>query len=190
MAALPPCTSLCALVSDHRSATQFPVSKCFRPTTRQSEVTRSFQEDARYTLCKSTMHKTFAKIAYATAAVTASLFTLEFEGFWLLPAWLIVCAGPLLFTFAYPRFLFDSVSSRRPKYALVHHVAGAILSTAIFTFLSPHWKNPLLERFGRRGGRRARRNLHFLDCCSASPPQKKPQSVVAGVGSILAVLAC
>jgi len=52
----------------------------------------------------------------------------------------------LLFTFAYPRFLFDSVSSRRPKYALVHHVAGAILSTAIFTFLSPHWKNPLLDK--------------------------------------------
>src|SRR5258708_2274350 len=94
------------------------------------------------------MHKTLTKIAYATAAMmlSASLFSLEFERFWLLPAWLIACATPLLFAFAYPRFLFgDSSPQNRPKYVLVLHAAGVILGTATFTMFSPHWKNPLLD---------------------------------------------
>ncbi len=98
------------------------------------------------------MHKTLTNVAYATAAATpsGSLFSLGFERFWLLPAWLITCGTPLLFALAYPRFLFaDSALPDRRKYVLAFHAAGLILSTATFAMFSPHWKNPLLDNDSR-----------------------------------------
>src|SRR5580765_1659228 len=114
-------------------------SRCLMPQTRGTHRVRVFA-----------MQKTLAltRIIYVAAAVmlSASLFTLEFERFWQLPLWLIVCAGPLLLASVYPRFLFEgSASPRRRNLALVFHGAGLILCVVIFAMLSPDWKNPLRD---------------------------------------------
>jgi hypothetical protein len=96
---------------------------------------------------------TLTKIIYLVAAAACSLFllsrNLEAGGRWsvLLLYWLFVCALPLLFVFAYPRFLFaDSTSQKRRKYAAALHGLGAVTATVLFPILAvPFWKNPVRD---------------------------------------------
>ena len=96
---------------------------------------------------------TVTKIVYLVASAACSLFllsrSLEAGGRWsvLLLYWLFVCAVPLLFVFAYPRFLFaDSTPQKRRKYAAVLHALGAVTATVLFPILSvPFWKNPVRD---------------------------------------------
>jgi hypothetical protein len=92
-------------------------------------------------------------IIYIVASAACSLFllsrNLEAGGRWsvLLLYWLFACAVPLLFVFAYPRFLFsDSTPQNRRKYAAVLHGLGAVAATAFFPVLAvPFWKNPVRD---------------------------------------------
>ena len=73
---------------------------------------------------------------------------LEAGGRWpvVLLVWLVVGAVPLLFAFAYPRFLFaDSAPHSRLKYAALFHGSVGLAATALFTFLYPFWKNPVRD---------------------------------------------
>ena len=95
---------------------------------------------------------TLTKIIYAAASAACSLFLLSRKleaGRWsvLLIYWLFVCVVPLLFVFAYPRFLFaDSTPQNRRKYAAVLHGLGALTATALFPVLAvPFWKNPVRD---------------------------------------------
>ncbi len=56
-------------------------------------------------------------------------------------------AVPLLFVFAYPRYLFAAPSSvKRRKYAVLLHVVGAVTATVLFPLLAlPFWENPLRD---------------------------------------------
>jgi hypothetical protein len=91
------------------------------------------------------------KIIYVAASVSCSLFllsrNLEFGQGWsvLIPHWLFACAIPLLFVFAYPRFLFGA-SPRQRKYSAVLHALGAMTGTVLFPVLAvPFWKNPVRD---------------------------------------------
>jgi hypothetical protein len=96
---------------------------------------------------------TLTKMIYVVASAACSLFllsrNLEAGGRWpvLLLYWLFVCAVPLLFVFAYPRFLFaDSTPQKRRKYAAVLHGLGAVTATVLFPILAvPFWKNPVRD---------------------------------------------
>jgi hypothetical protein len=96
---------------------------------------------------------TVTKIIYLVASAACSLFLLsrglEAGGRWsvLILYWLFVCAVPLLFVFAYPRFLFaDSTPQKRRKYAAVLHALGAVTATVLFPILTvPFWKNPVRD---------------------------------------------
>ena len=90
---------------------------------------------------------------YVATAVACSVFMLsrnaEVGGRWsvLLLVWLFVCAVPLSFVFAYPRFLFahSALESRR-KYAALINGAGAVTATVLFSLLAtPFWKNPVRD---------------------------------------------
>lgn len=61
--------------------------------------------------------------------------------------WLLVAAIPLLFVFAYSRFLFaESTSRGQRKLAAVVSGIGGILATILFSFLAtPFWKNPVRD---------------------------------------------
>jgi hypothetical protein len=93
------------------------------------------------------------KTIYLVASAACSLFllsrSLEAGGRWsvLLLYWLFVCAVPLQFVFAYPRFLFaDSIPQKRLKYAAVLHALGAVTATVLFPILTvPLWKNPVRD---------------------------------------------
>jgi formate hydrogenlyase subunit 3/multisubunit Na+/H+ antiporter MnhD subunit len=58
--------------------------------------------------------------------------------------WLLVSAIPLLFVFAYSRFLFaESTTHAPPELAAIVSGMAAILATILFSFLAtPFWKNP------------------------------------------------
>jgi hypothetical protein len=95
---------------------------------------------------------TATSIIYGLAAAVCSLFmlsrNLEAGGRWsvVLLVWLFVGAVPLLFVFAYPRFLFaDSAPQNRYKYTALLHLAAGIIATVLFTVLSPYWKNPMRD---------------------------------------------
>ena len=96
---------------------------------------------------------TLTQIIYVVASAACSLFllsrNLEAGGRWsvLLLYWLFVCAVPLLFVFAYPRFLFaDSTPQKHRKYAAVLHGLGAVTATVLFPILTvPFWKNPVRD---------------------------------------------
>jgi hypothetical protein len=62
--------------------------------------------------------------------------------------WCLWFAAPLLFAFAYPRFLFaDFVpQSARPQSAAILHGVGAGVATVVFVVLGSHfWRNPLRD---------------------------------------------
>jgi len=95
---------------------------------------------------------TATSIIYVLAAAACSICmlsrNLEAGGRWsvLLLFWLFVCAVPLLFVFAYPRFLFaDSAPQNRLKHAALLHGVAAVTATVLFTVLSPFWKNPVRD---------------------------------------------
>jgi hypothetical protein len=96
---------------------------------------------------------TLTKIVYVVASAACSFFllsrNLEAGARWsvLLLYWLVVCAVPLLFVFAYPRFLFaDSTPQKRRKYAAALHGLGAVTATVLFPILTvPFWKNPVRD---------------------------------------------
>ena len=94
---------------------------------------------------------TATSIIYGLAAA-CSLFmlsrNLEAGGRWsiVLLVWLFIGAVPLLFVFAYPRFLFaDSAPQNRLKYAALIHVVACVTATVLFTVFSPFWKNPVRD---------------------------------------------
>jgi hypothetical protein len=62
--------------------------------------------------------------------------------------WLLLFAAPLLFVFAYPRFVFASPAAKtsRLRFAAIFHGFGAAIATILFVFLgSPFWKNPVRD---------------------------------------------
>jgi FtsH-binding integral membrane protein len=93
---------------------------------------------------------TSTSIIYILTAVACSVFMLsrdlEAGGRWsvLFLVWLIVGAVPLLFVFAYPRFLFaDPETHKRIKFAALLHAAAGVTATVLFIVLSPFWKSPV-----------------------------------------------
>ena len=92
-------------------------------------------------------------IIYLTTAVALSLFMLgrntDAGGRWsvFLLIWLLVSAVPLLFVFAYSRFLFaESTTHGQRKLAAIVSGIGGILTTILFSFLAtPFWKNPIRD---------------------------------------------
>jgi len=96
---------------------------------------------------------TLTKTIYVVASAACSLFLLsrglESGGRWLvlLLYWLVVCAIPLSFVFAYPRFLFAvSTPQNRRRHAAILHAVGAVTATVLFPVLTvPFWKNPVRD---------------------------------------------
>jgi hypothetical protein len=95
---------------------------------------------------------TFTSIIYGLAVAACSLFMLsrnpEAGGRWsvLLLIWRFLFAGPLLFAFAYPRFLLaDSVPRNRLKCAALLHGVGGVTTIVLFILLSPFSKNPVRD---------------------------------------------
>lgn len=93
-----------------------------------------------------------AVLIYSLAAVAVALFwiTRQPDGSWkaALLSWLLMFAAPLLFVFAYPRFLFDAVPAHatRPRSASIVHGLAATITTIIFVALgSAFWKNPMRD---------------------------------------------
>jgi hypothetical protein len=91
-------------------------------------------------------------LIYSLAAVAVALFwiTRQPDGSWkaALLSWLLMFAAPLLFVFAYPRFLFDAVPAHatRPRSASILHGLAATITTIIFVTLgSAFWKNPMRD---------------------------------------------
>lgn len=90
-------------------------------------------------------------VIYLSTATACSLFMLgrnaDAGGRWsaFLLIWLLVAAVPLLFLFAYSRFLFaESTSRGQRKVAAIVSGLGGILATTLFSFLAtPFWKNPV-----------------------------------------------
>src|SRR5580704_7698305 len=94
--------------------------------------------------------KTATSSIYLTAAAIGSIFVIGHnqQSGWLEVCilWLCVAAPPLLFVFAYPRFLFSgTVSRRRLTYEMLLHCLGAISAIVAFTIFSPFWKNPIRD---------------------------------------------
>jgi len=96
---------------------------------------------------------TATSIIYALTAAAFSVFMLSRNlgtgGRWsvLFLLWLFVCAVPLLFVFAYPRFLFaDFAPQNRRRYAALLNGVGAVTTTVLFSVLAtPFWKNPVRD---------------------------------------------
>src|ERR1700682_9584 len=92
-------------------------------------------------------------IIYALTAAVCSAFILSHNGggqaHWpvLSAIWIVICAAPLIFAFAYARFLFaDPAPQARRKCALLLNSVGVVTTTAAFSFLAtPYWKNPLRD---------------------------------------------
>lgn len=91
---------------------------------------------------------------YGLTAAICSLFMIArnsaLDGQWLgvFLVWLIFCIVPLVFAFAYPRFLFDESPSRnRLRYCGTFHVIVVVICLFIFVSLSLFWRNPL-RHFG------------------------------------------
>ena len=85
---------------------------------------------------------------YLVTAATGSLFVLNATGGWLETSiiWLCISVPPLLFVFAYSRFLLAApVSRRRLTCEFLFHCLGVVSATIAFTFFSPYWKNPIRD---------------------------------------------
>jgi hypothetical protein len=89
---------------------------------------------------------------YSSAAVAVSLFwiTRQPDGSWkvALLSWPLMFAPPLLFVFAYPRFLFAAVprhTGRPPSATILHGLAVATTTTLFVTLGSAFWKNPMRD---------------------------------------------
>ena len=89
---------------------------------------------------------------YAAAAVAASCYWLSLgvpEGTLpgLLLQWLISFAAPLLFVYAYPRFLFSRplLSHRLRHVALLHALSAIIACTLFLSYGAAFWRNPLRD---------------------------------------------
>lgn len=89
---------------------------------------------------------------YSLAAVAASLSWVirqQEDGLSaVLVRWCLWFAAPLLFAFAYPRFLFADFlpQSARPRSAAIFHAVGAGVATVLFVVLGSHfWRNPLRD---------------------------------------------
>jgi hypothetical protein len=61
--------------------------------------------------------------------------------------WIFVCAVPLIFAFAYARFLFTNLAPQgRRKYAVLLNSVGVVATTVLFSVLAtPFWKNPMRD---------------------------------------------
>jgi len=90
-------------------------------------------------------------LIYLAAAIAASCYWLSLgvpEG--TLPGllqWLISLAAPLLFVYAYPRFLFSRPLPRhRLRYVALLHALGATITGALFlVYGAAFWRNPLRD---------------------------------------------
>jgi len=87
---------------------------------------------------------------YLITATAGSLFVLSrnSQGTWLefLILWLCVSAAPLLFVFAYPRWLLaETAPRRRLIHGLISHIVGAASAGLLFSVFSPFWKNPVRD---------------------------------------------
>src|SRR6267143_5148532 len=96
--------------------------------------------------------KALTILIYSLAAVAASLFWVtraqDGLGSKALLGWLFLFPAPLLFVFAYPRFLFVSTppETSRQRPAVILHGFGAVIATILFVVLgSAFWKNPLRD---------------------------------------------
>jgi len=96
--------------------------------------------------------KALTSLIYGLAALGSSLFwiTRRQDGTW--PAgllyWLLLFSPPLLFVFAYPRFLFAAGTSDecRERSAVIFHGLGAVVMTILFVDLgAAFWRNPLRD---------------------------------------------
>ena len=102
-------------------------------------------------MCTSTAMQRNAATSsiYLIAATIGFLFVLGHneQGGWLEASIIWLCAAPpLLFVFAYPRFLFSgTVSRRRLTYEMLLHCLGATSAIVAFTIFSPFWKNPIRD---------------------------------------------
>jgi hypothetical protein len=87
--------------------------------------------------------------AFATAACSAFLFSCNFgvdrNVYALLLGWTVCWGIPLLFVFAYPRFIFaDPAPPDRSKRALILNGIGLLSAVILFPVLAlPFWKNPM-----------------------------------------------
>ena len=61
--------------------------------------------------------------------------------------WIFVCAVPLIFAFAYARFLFANLAPQgRRKYAVLLNSVGVVATTVLFSVsATPFWKNPMRD---------------------------------------------
>lgn len=87
---------------------------------------------------------------YLITATAGSLFELSrnSQGTWpeFLIFWRCVAAAPLLFVFAYPRWLLAETAPRRClMYGLISHIVGAASAGVLFSIFSPYWKNPVRD---------------------------------------------
>jgi hypothetical protein len=96
--------------------------------------------------------KSLTVLIYFSAAVAASFvwITRQHEGFSsaALLGWLLLFAAPLLFVFAYSRFLFAACPPQTSglRYAAILHGLLAAITTLLFAiFGSPFWKNPMRD---------------------------------------------
>ena len=135
---------------------------------------------------------TATSIIYGLAAAAGSFFmlsrNLEAGGRWsvVLLVWLFVGAVPLLFVFAYPRFLFaDSAPQNRCKYTALLHVAAGIIATGLFTVLSPYWKNPVRDFPDSIPGALVLLAVWLVFLVSAISLLRRNQSRLATLASIL-----
>lgn len=98
------------------------------------------------------LRKLLTVFIYSSAAVAASFLwvTGPLYGTLSVPLlyWLLLFSPPLLFVFAYPRFLFASVTleTSRQRSAVILHGLGAVITTVLFVVLgSVFWRNPLRD---------------------------------------------
>jgi hypothetical protein len=98
-------------------------------------------------------HRTLTALIYLSASAAASCFLLSRTlqaGARSAAFFFYLCffAVPLLFVFAYPRFLFTAIPphKNRSRSAALLHVLGAATTTFLFVCLAvPFWKNPLCD---------------------------------------------
>jgi hypothetical protein len=91
-------------------------------------------------------------LIYSLAAVAASFFWVTRPpnglGSEAILGWLILFSAPLLFVFAYPRFLFVSATPEAggQRFAAILHGSAGAVATILFAILgSAFWKNPLRD---------------------------------------------
>jgi len=96
--------------------------------------------------------KALTVLIYSLAAISASLFWFtrqqERPLSEALLGWLLFFAAPLLFVFAYPRFLFAAFpfQTGRSRVATILHGLAAVITVVLFVIWgSPFWKNPMRD---------------------------------------------